>query len=142
MPVLKSSDGKIIINSVFYHVKIFSLHRKDGVNLGIVLVSVWRILCGIRIICNVSIIVHLYLMLLNCRMELWIDVIVILVISGMMFLWFVDRKVLMFCWQLLWELALYVNIFYNLAVGALGNLVYVVVKKKLAAIAQMSQVVP
>jgi hypothetical protein len=37
---------------------------------------------------------------------------------------------------------LYVNIFYNLAVGALGNLVYIVVKKKLAALAQMSQVAP
>ena len=48
----------------------------------------------------------------------------------------------MFYWPRLWELVSYVNLCSNLAVGALGNVVYVVVKKKLAAIAQMAQVAP
>lgn len=36
----------------------------------------------------------------------------------------------------------YVHIFYNTAVGALANVAYIVVKKKLAMLAQMSQVAP
>jgi hypothetical protein len=54
----------------------------------------------------------------------------------------VKAKGLMLCWLLSLVLVWYVNSYFYLAVGGLANVVYVVVKKKLSMLSQMSQIAP
>jgi hypothetical protein len=67
---------------------------------------------------------------------------VCMIMNGMKKHSVVKAKGLMLCWLLSLVLVWYVNICFYLAVGGLANVVYVVIKKKLSLLSQMSQVAP
>jgi len=75
-------------------------------------------------------------------MEVLTNVNVCMIVNGMKKQSVVKAKGLMLCWLLSLVLVWYVNSYFYLAVGGLANVVYVVVKKKLSMLSQMSQIAP
>ena len=140
--VFKNSDGNLIIICVYYPAKTFNTLNLVGVPLEKDFVNALKGLYGMLMkqIANLTVLV--WKMHLAYLMEVLTHVNVCMIMNGMKKHSVVKAKGLMLCWLLSLVLVWYVNICFYLAVGGLANVVYVVIKKKLSLLSQMSQVAP